>query len=425
MRRIRVAFVGALLSVTALAASPAKAEPAHAQPQKAAKVAFAPDFPALVDHEWGFALGGFGGAGKGTPVAHTPVIFVHGNTVDAADWYPVRDEFRAAGWTDQELWALSYNGLGGNSGTGVKTQNPKRSAEHTEMGWDGQVRVTNNEVNVADLYDFILAVREYTGSKQFTLIGHSLGVTVARRTLKLHPELRSDLIAFVGIAGGNHGTSLCPPGSEGNVVSCDEIAAGTPWLADLNGKDASDETYGPAKWMTVYDGSGAGDPAYAGPNYAQSPALKGALNKEFANTYHNDLREDPAIIKVYRAFVEDADKPTLRGVSGGGGGTQTAGASSTGGGTSPSGSSPARPATSFRPPSVATTTPSAVPAGTQVAASARPSNTGPVSIPTSSSGRRQQGLKASWVLWLLGGLFVIGVGLVAFDRRRAMRPAIA
>jgi len=38
----------------------------------------------------------------------------------------------------------------------------------------------------------------------------------------VHRELRRDLVAFVGIAGPNHGTTFCPPGSEGNVVSCDE-----------------------------------------------------------------------------------------------------------------------------------------------------------------------------------------------------------
>ena len=41
---------------------------------------------------------------------------MHGNNVDAADWYVVRDDFRAAGWTDQEMYALSYNGLGGENG---------------------------------------------------------------------------------------------------------------------------------------------------------------------------------------------------------------------------------------------------------------------------------------------------------------------
>lgn len=295
------------LSTLALLPAAARAEPAHSEPQGPAKDAFGPGFPQLADHEWGFPIGGFGGIKPGEPTAHAPVIFVHGNTVDAADWYPVRDDFRAAGWTDQELWALSYNGLGSNSGTAVTRMNPERDAEHREMGWDGSARVTNNEVNVPDLYDFILAVRAYTGSDQFSIVSHSLGVTLARRTFKQHPELREDLVAFVGIAGGNHGTSLCPPGSEGNVVSCDEIAKDTEWLAALNGPDGEDETYGPAKWLTIFDGSGAADPAYAGPDYAKSPQLLGAENREFAGTYHNDLRLDSAIVAAYRTFVETAD----------------------------------------------------------------------------------------------------------------------
>ena len=307
MRRGALALVVAGVAVVAAwSPPPARAEPAHSRPQGPAAVHFAPDFPALVDHEWGFRLGGFGGIRAGAPLRHPPVIFVHGNNVDAGDWYPVRDDFRAAGWTDQELWGLSYNGLGADVGTAVFTPNPENDDEHQRMGWDGQVRLTNDDVNVPDLYDFIQAVRRYTGSARFSIVSHSLGVTLARKTLKVHPELRSDLVAFVGIAGGNHGTTFCPPGSEGQVVSCNEIAAGTPWLADLNGPNGSDETYAPAKWMTVYDGSGAGDPGYVGPDYAQSPALKGADNRQFPHTYHNDLRVSPAIVAVYRAFVEQA-----------------------------------------------------------------------------------------------------------------------
>ena len=297
-------------------AAPAGAEPEHMEPQGPANVAFAAGFPALADHEWGFPLGGFGGVAPSAPLRHVPVIFVHGNNVDAADWYPVRDEFRKAGWTDQELWALSYNGLGGNNGAGVQYQNQQAADEHSEMGWDGVTRVTNNDANVPDLYDFILAVRAYTGSSRFSLVGHSLGVTLARKTLKVHPELRPDLVAFVGIAGANHGTTFCPPGSEGNVVSCNEIAAGTEWLAELNGPDGADETFAPAQWMTVYDGSGAGDPAYVGPTYAQSPLLRDATNKQYPGTYHNDLRMSPAIIAEYRAFLEAAEPKVAAASSG-------------------------------------------------------------------------------------------------------------
>ncbi|MEX2217790.1 MAG: alpha/beta fold hydrolase, partial [Phycisphaerales bacterium] len=280
----------------------------HNPPQGAAKVAFAPDFPALEDHEWGFPLGGFGGVRRGAPLRHAPVVFVHGNTVDHADWYPVRDDFRAAGWTDQELWALSYNGLGSAGGASPARANPEAEAEREEMGWDGTSRVTNNDRNVADLHDFVLAVRDYTGSDRFTLVGHSLGVTVARKLLKVHPELRGDLVTFVAIAGANHGTSLCPPGSEANVESCDEIAADTPWLAELNGPEGADETYGPARWLTVYDGSGGGDVAFLGPPYAQSPVLRGADNREFPGTDHNGLRMVASIVEVYRTFIEEAER---------------------------------------------------------------------------------------------------------------------
>ena len=286
--------------------------PAHAEyrgePQGPAKVRFGKGFPALKDSEWGFRLGGFGGVKPRASRRHVPVIFVHGNNVDHADWYPVRDAFKKAGWSDQELWALSYNGLGGNNGTALHTANPERDAEHTEMGWDGVTRVTSNDVNVPDLYAFIRAVRTYTGSTKFSIVGHSLGVTVARATLKRHPSLRRDLVAFVGIAGANDGTTFCPEGSQDQVASCDEIAAGSPWLAALNGPNGADETYGPAKWLTVYDGTGAGDPGYVGPSYAQSPALKGATNKTFPYTYHNDLRLDPAIVAYYRSFLENAER---------------------------------------------------------------------------------------------------------------------
>ena len=303
MLRRTLVTAAALALTLAIPLWPASADPAHMKPQGPAAVHFASDFPVLQDHEWGFRLGGFGGVHRGAARRHIPVIFVHGNDVDAADWYTVRDEFLEAGWTMQELYALSYNGLGGNNGIATMNMNPERQQEHMAMGWDGQTRITNDEVNVPDLYDFIRTVQRYTGTHKFSLVTHSLGDTLARRTLKVHPELRSDLVAFVGIAGANHGTSLCPPGSEGNVVSCDEIAAGTKWLADLNGPGGRDETYAPARWLTVYDGTGAGDPAYAG-TYAQSPALRGADNRQFPGTYHNDLREDPDIVAVYRHFLE-------------------------------------------------------------------------------------------------------------------------
>jgi hypothetical protein len=53
------------------------------------------------------------------------VIFVHGNTADHGDWYPAREDFLAAGWSEQELWALSYNGLGANVSSTEACDNPQ------------------------------------------------------------------------------------------------------------------------------------------------------------------------------------------------------------------------------------------------------------------------------------------------------------
>lgn len=39
--------------------------------------------------------------------------------------------------------------------------------------------------------------------------------------------------------------------------------------------------------------------------------LVGADNRQFAGTSHNDLRLSPAIIAVYRAFLESAETPVL------------------------------------------------------------------------------------------------------------------
>lgn len=312
----------------------------HTAPQGPAPAKFAADVPPVVDHEWNFRVGGFGGVRRGAPLRHIPVIFVHGNNVDGGDWYPVRDDFRAAGWSDQELWALSYNGLGGQNGSALSRTNPERDADHASG--DGVTRVTDDASNVPDVYAFFRMVQAYTGSEKFTLVGHSLGVTLARETLRQHPELRAYLVAFVGIAGANHGTTFCPPGSETTVVSCDEIAAGTPWLARLN---AAGEAYGPARWLMVEDGTGAGDPAYVGPTYAHSPELAGADLHAFPNTYHNDLRIDAPIVADYRGWLEAAERPSLSTLAGAARAQPTASAAGAAPATPASGAAqPARPA---------------------------------------------------------------------------------
>ncbi|HEV3233126.1 MAG TPA: alpha/beta fold hydrolase [Candidatus Dormibacteraeota bacterium] len=328
-RRVRLAPLAVLLAVAAaglggarpssqLAAGPtpcaaiAALEPqtGHTMPP-AAPVLFAADFPKLDDCEWGYPLGGWGGIKGHSAIKHTPVIFVHGNQADAENWYLVADQFKAlAGYTDQEMYALSYNGLGNAyAGLPVKSQPAPESITYWNSTNPPNYAICCNgghgasdDPNVPDLYAFVKAVQGYTGSAKVDIVGHSLGVTITRKMLLLHPELRSSVVAAVMIAGGNHGTTICR-GLDSSYYGCEEIAPGTGWLQLLN---AAGEAPGPTRWMTVYNGTDNVDPYFSsGPTYDdhQSPALKGAINMQFPQTYHNDLRVDPAIVPVYLKFL--------------------------------------------------------------------------------------------------------------------------
>ena len=284
-------------------ASIAAAEPqsGHSRPP-AAPVLFAPDFPRLADCEWGYPLGGWGGVRRGAPRRHVPIVFVHGNQADAENWFLVADQLaRRYGYTRQEMYAVSYNGLG-NAYAGM----PTRSAPSPESVayWKANPAAlangghgTADDVNVDDVYRFVRTVQSYTGSDRVQLVAHSLGVTIVRRLLVLHPDLRARITAAVMIAGANHGTTVCR-GLESLYFGCDEIAPGTAWLARLN---AAGETPGPTCWMTVYNGS-EGDPFFAGPD-EQSPRLEGAVNVQLPGYYHNDLRVDPAAVTEYGVFL--------------------------------------------------------------------------------------------------------------------------
>ena len=157
-----------------------------------------------------------------------------------------------------------------------------------------------NDDEVVDLCRFVEAVQAYTGSRQVDLVGHSLGVTIARKFMLRYPKLARDVPAFVGIAGANHGTTVCR-GLETSYYGCNEIAPGTAWLEQLNGPAGSRETYGPTSWMTVFNGL-EGDPFFVGPDES-SPRLLGAENRTFPGAYHNDLRVGTDEVDTYLAFL--------------------------------------------------------------------------------------------------------------------------
>jgi len=281
----------------------------------ASPIYFPSDFPVFADSDVNTtlgAVGGFGGIRFRGPLHHTPVVFVHGNQADAQNWLDVMQQFAGqAGYSMQEMYALSYNGLG-NYYAGAPEQLPPTQLDQDYIAQNSNGLANGghgaaNDDNVPDLCRFVEEVQWYTGSRQVDIVAHSLGVTLARRLMVLYPSLAHDVTAFVGIAGGNHGTTVCR-GLDTSYYGCDEIAPGTDWLRELN---KHGETYGATRWMTVYDGA-EGDPFFVGPD-EPSPHLTGADNRTFnANTvgapdgrgdYHNDLRVDPPEVETYLAWV--------------------------------------------------------------------------------------------------------------------------
>jgi pimeloyl-ACP methyl ester carboxylesterase len=272
---------------------------AHCRPDPAESL-FPADFSTIQDHEWEYRIGGWGGQHQGAPLQHRPVIFVHGNTRDADDWdqpaNSVKQHFLEAGYSRQELWAISYNG---------------KSTKHAPAA--EQCR-TDTQSNASDLAAFIKAVLVYTGAPKVDLIGHSLGVMITRTVLAEHPDLLTRVEHVVAIAGPNHGTTVCRRLwlmwviGWNEFMGCDELVPGSDWLTKLNDGRGMGETPRPARYMTIYDGTGA-DIFYRSWLFgwpvrdADSPALDGAENRRLPGLTHDELRTDAQAVATYLRFV--------------------------------------------------------------------------------------------------------------------------
>jgi hypothetical protein len=137
--------------------------------------------------------GGFGG---GNCVAtRTPVIFVHGNTVNATfiakpstNGAPtVYDTLRAAGYNDCELFGITY-------------------LSPTEQ--DSEPLNYHTGTKAAMIRDFINAVKAYTGKSKVSILAHSLGVTVSLHGIT-YGNLWGSIESFINVAGGLKGLSSC------------------------------------------------------------------------------------------------------------------------------------------------------------------------------------------------------------------------
>lgn len=137
--------------------------------------------------------GGFGGGS--CSAVRTPVVFVHGNGDEARNWdYPsstgvpsVYDTFRAAGYTDCELFGLTW--------LSSSERNAPQYNYHDPTDADRIAR-------------FVRDVKAYTGKSQVDVIAHSMGVTMAMHGLD-RGNLWGSVRRFVGISGALRGLAVC------------------------------------------------------------------------------------------------------------------------------------------------------------------------------------------------------------------------
>jgi pimeloyl-ACP methyl ester carboxylesterase len=188
-RMIRVAL--AMLAVAAAASAAAAGE---------VGTSFPADFPVILDASLGVPVIGFGAAGR---VERTPVIFLHGNNDTPFPTacnpfgriHSMAQFFLDHGYAASELWGLGYEG----DQCDLLTQPTNRSAgAHSTVA------------NIPDVRRFVHAVLDYTGAPQVDIVGHSLGVTLARAWLRTDNAFHL-VRRLVAIDGPNHGIISCSP----------------------------------------------------------------------------------------------------------------------------------------------------------------------------------------------------------------------
>jgi pimeloyl-ACP methyl ester carboxylesterase len=292
---------------------------------------FPPGFAAPTDASLGVPVIGFGAAG---PLARTPVIFLHGNndTPYATTCNPygnvhdMAQYFLDHGYRASELWGLGYQG---DQCDLAASPTNRSGVAHSTLA------------NVPDLRAFVHAVLDYTGAKRVDIVGHSLGVTLAREWMREDHAYRL-VRHLVAVDGPNHGIVDCSPsplnyfalpalgGFTPDSAICQEYGSDhTPFLSRLN---ARDETPGPTKvlvirnadtsfvYFSAQDGAFAPLPAEDRDglphDFSQSATLRGAreldltgqgVHDPFLGTAHLGILDSPQTWAAALAFLSKGD----------------------------------------------------------------------------------------------------------------------
>jgi pimeloyl-ACP methyl ester carboxylesterase len=211
---------------------------------------FPADFLVIRDASLGVPVIGFGAAGR---VKHTPVIFLHGNNDTPFPTacnpfgyiHAMAQFFADHGYATSELWGLGYQG--DQCDLGANPTNRSAGAHSTVA-------------NIPDLRRFVHAVLDYTGARQVDIVGHSLGVTLARAWLRTDHAFHM-VRRFVAIDGPNHCIINCSPSPQNfyqlpaqggftpdSAICLEYGSPNTPLLRFLND---GDDTPGPTRYLVI------------------------------------------------------------------------------------------------------------------------------------------------------------------------------
>ena len=177
---------------------------------------FPSDFPVINDASLGVPVIGFGAAGR---VTKTPVIFLHGNNDTPFPTacnpfgyiHSMAQLFADRGYALSELWGLGYQG---DQCDLLADQTHRSAGAHSTVA------------NIPDLRRFVQAVLDYTGARQVDIVGHSLGVTLARAWMRTDNSFHV-VRRLVAIDGPNHGIINCSP-SPLNIYQSPALGGFTP-----------------------------------------------------------------------------------------------------------------------------------------------------------------------------------------------------
>lgn len=220
----------------------------------------------------GRVFSGWGGVAGGGKAARSPLVLIPGNGETAARWLDLRKQLCAMGYSDQEVWAITFK----------------------QPSCFGACLGGSNAQHAVELELFIMLVLQQTQASRVNLVAVSMGVTTARHYLKFRGGLsRNEVGLAYLISGPNHGTPLCDlPGATAMNVACAEVSTLTllqGWLHDLNHPsetpNGQNQGQPPGQSLTYRTVTYRLDPSFPG-IYATSPQLKGADNLLLAGAKH-------------------------------------------------------------------------------------------------------------------------------------------